>query len=107
MPSHFVRAAHVALDRHDMVLGPSEDGGFYAIGLRRPLPGLFDGVEWSTERVFRQVQRNAGLHGYSVFYLPHWYDVDTAPDLRRMSRDPLLGAHTSRVLGDLYAGRLG
>jgi rSAM/selenodomain-associated transferase 1 len=107
MPSHFILCAHAALDRHDMVLGPSEDGGFYAIGLRRPLPGLFDGVEWSTERVLRQVKRNAGRHGYSAFYLPYWYDVDTAPDLQRLTKDPLLGASTARVLRDLDAGRPG
>ena len=39
---------------YDMVLGPAADGGYWLIGLRRPCPALFEGVDWGTDKVLRQ-----------------------------------------------------
>lgn len=74
-------------DRADLVLGPTEDGGFYLIGARGMLPDVFDGVEWSGPDVFARVQANARARGISVGVLPQWWDVDDAEDLRRVLGD--------------------
>jgi rSAM/selenodomain-associated transferase 1 len=70
--------------RADVVLGPTEDGGYYAVGMREPAAGLFDAVEWSTPRAFEQTALNAERLGLRVLELPPWYDVDTPADLARL-----------------------
>jgi rSAM/selenodomain-associated transferase 1 len=86
LPIGYLVTAAVALaapgDR--VVLGPSTDGGYYLIGLKRPHRGLFQNVDWSTERVFRQTLARAADLGLPVFELPAWYDVDDQGALRRL-----------------------
>lgn len=69
-----VRSLFAALDTHDAVLGPAEDGGYWALGLARPLP-LFDGVAWSTDRVAAQTRDRLRACGAT------WAEADTARDL--------------------------
>lgn len=68
----------------DVVLGPTEDGGYYLVGLRRPERGLFQNVAWSTPQACEQTARNAARLGLRLLQLPHWYDVDTFSDLLRL-----------------------
>src|SRR5581483_10768312 len=68
----------------DVVLGPTEDGGYYLIGLRRDCPELFTGVPWSTPAVLRETLRRAGAAGLRAACLPAWFDVDTPDDLARL-----------------------
>jgi glycosyltransferase A (GT-A) superfamily protein (DUF2064 family) len=65
-----------------VVLGPSTDGGYYLIGIKQPHRSLFQNVEWSTERVFRQTLARCAEAELPVFQLPAWYDVDDADALR-------------------------
>jgi hypothetical protein len=58
------------------VLGPSADGGYYLLGLKRPHRRLFEDVAWSTESVARQTLDRAAEIGLAVHMLPSWYDVD-------------------------------
>ena len=70
-----------ALLRTDAVLGLAVDGGWWALGLRRPAPGAFRGVPMSTSRTgVLQARRLAEL-GLSTTSLPVLRDVDTAADL--------------------------
>lgn len=98
LPAHLISIAHRALESCDVVLGPAEDGGYYAIGLRAPAPAIFQGIEWSTPRVLEQTLDRCATLGLEVFFLPYWYDVDSAADLERLSRDPLLGDATAVAL---------
>jgi len=66
----------------DVVLGPSLDGGYYLVGTRRPQPGLFEGIAWSTPEVLDQTLERVRGAGLRAAFLPPWYDVDTAADLR-------------------------
>ena len=75
------------LKQNDVVLGPSEDGGYYLIGLSRNLPGIFENIAWSTADVYRQTFENTKRLGLSVESLPVGYDVDTAADLDRFSSE--------------------
>lgn len=68
----------------DVVLGPSEDGGYWSVGLRAPFPALFRDVPWSTDRVLETTLARAERLGLRVRLLPRWFDVDTASDLRRL-----------------------
>jgi hypothetical protein len=65
-----------------IVLGPSTDGGYYLIGLKRPHRRLFEDIDWSTERVAAQTLKRARELDLAVLQLPSWYDVDDAQTLR-------------------------
>ncbi len=86
LPMAYVAEASRALaaGEADVVLGPSDDGGYYLVGLRAPCPGLFDGVPWSTPRTRDATLARARALGLSVRLLPPWFDVDTADDLARL-----------------------
>jgi rSAM/selenodomain-associated transferase 1 len=84
LPESRLRQAFARLDGADVVLGPSEDGGYYLIGLKQACPELFRDIEWSSERVTAQTLARAQAMGLSVALLPPWYDVDTSADLARL-----------------------
>ncbi len=86
LPAAFLRQAvdAVASPEADLVLGPSEDGGYYLIGLRGRHPELFDGVPWITPEVFAETVRRAEAQGLRTVRLPAWFDVDTPADLARL-----------------------
>jgi len=66
----------------DFLLGETQDGGFYLIGLRKMTPGIFHGITWSSQNVFRETIANAKRIGLSNrLELPVWYDVDLPEDL--------------------------
>jgi glycosyltransferase A (GT-A) superfamily protein (DUF2064 family) len=76
-----------------MVIGPSDDGGYYLIGLKTAHRRVFEQIDWSTERVFEQTLAGAKEIGLPVEQLPTWYDVDDRTTLRRLC-DELLNEPT-------------
>jgi hypothetical protein len=85
-PMHLQKAARALRDA-DVVLIPSEDGGYVLIGTRTPQPGLFDGMAWSTDTVLAETRRRiAALSLRAVELAPLW-DVDTENDLARLERE--------------------
>ena len=84
LPASYLERAVAGLEEADVVLGPGEDGCYYLIGFKEPHPGLFERIDWSTERVGAQTLSRAGALGLRVALLPAWYDVDTAADLDRL-----------------------
>jgi len=94
LPPSYIESAIDALSnsRADAALGPTDDGGYYLVGLRRPAPGLFRGVDWSTPRAYAQTAGNAARLGLRLLELPPWYDVDTAADLARLRAELLSDA---------------
>ena len=70
-----------------MLLGGSDDGGYYLIGIKRLHHRLFEEIDWSTERVFAQTLKRAGEISLPVELLPTWYDVDDAATLERLQRE--------------------
>lgn len=82
-----VARAFKALGRHDAVFGPAPDGGYWLVGLRRSrrIPAtLLAGVRWSGPHAL--ADSIASIPGLSVAYADTLDDVDTAADLRRLSR---------------------
>lgn len=87
LPS-FAEEAFAALSEPEHVcIGPSEDGGYYLLGMEAFYPQLFEGMTYSHADVFRKTMRRAEEAGLLVTVLPRWYDVDTPGDLRRLARD--------------------
>jgi len=83
--SALVAAAHALAPPGDrLVLGPAEDGGYYLIGLKHGHRRLFEEIDWSTERVFRQTLDRAAELGLDTVTLEAWYDVDDVASLRRL-----------------------
>ena len=78
-----VDEAFNALDAGDAVIGPAHDGGYYLIGFNRDsfLPGIFQGIEWSTNTVFYQTMKFFEKSALSVHLLKVLRDVDTFDDL--------------------------
>ncbi|MFQ5854998.1 MAG: TIGR04282 family arsenosugar biosynthesis glycosyltransferase [Anaerolineae bacterium] len=85
LPASYLRLGFLRLGDPtvDVVLGPCEDGGYYAVGLQGPRPALFD-VTMSTPDVVEDTLALAGAAGLHVELLPGWYDVDTPADLARL-----------------------
>jgi len=72
-----------------VVLGPSDDGGYYLIGVKKPHRQLFEQIDWSTERVLDQTIQRATEIGIEVKLLPTGYDVDDDASLRRLCSELL------------------
>jgi rSAM/selenodomain-associated transferase 1 len=72
------------LQRHDLVIGPASDGGYYLIGMKRPEPRLFEGIAWSTPSVFQQTLAKARALRLSAHILPTLHDVDEAEDWEKV-----------------------
>lgn len=71
-----------SLQAHDLVLGVAEDGGYYLIGLNRPITQLFQNITWGTEQVLNQTKNIAQQLKLDVHYLPTLADVDRPEDLK-------------------------
>lgn len=76
-----LREAFKALETHDAVLGPANDGGYYLLGLRKPCAELFQGKNWSTDTVFKQTTEDFERLGLTWKTLPELIDIDTEADL--------------------------
>ena len=76
-----------ALSKHDLVLGPTSDGGYYLIALSIPfMDGLFTDVEWSTQSVLDKTLANAKKLSLSTHLLPKLDDIDEKEDLVNFTR---------------------
>ncbi len=87
LPSAFVTDAVERLNDCDAVLGPCWDGGYYLIGLSRPLPKLFERIDWGGSQVTQATKARAASAGVALVELPTWYDLDQCEDLVRAGRD--------------------
>ncbi len=86
IPVAHVTGALGALGRARVVLGPSLDGGYYLLGLRRPLVDVFTGIPWSTDRVLARTLARLARARVRPRFVPCWYDVDTAADVELLRR---------------------
>ena len=87
-PAILVEAARWLAEPGDtIVLGPSNDGGYYLLGMKRMHEHLFEDIAWSTEHVTGQTLERARDIGLSVRLLPEWYDVDDAKSFEILRRE--------------------
>lgn len=79
--SDIIEEAFVALDEHDVVLGPAIDGGYYLIGMKELHSEFFLEKEWSHENVMLDTIITAGEKKLKHYLLPTLSDVDYYEDL--------------------------
>ena len=82
----YVRRAAQSLATADVVLGPSDDGGFVLIGARRTVPGMLAGPAWGSSQVLEQTQAALHQQGLQVACLEPLWDVDDPEDWARFQR---------------------
>jgi rSAM/selenodomain-associated transferase 1 len=92
LPGNSVLTAAQALasGTADLVLGPSPDGGYYLVGLKKLRPDLFQGISWSSATVLADTLDKARRLSLAVHLLPSWPDIDTITDLRAFAEKPLM-----------------
>ena len=75
-------AAFNTLNHHDLVFGPSTDGGYWLVGARRKL-NVFEGISWSKANVLKNTTALAQKNGWSVHCLDPLTDMDTLSNLEK------------------------
>lgn len=69
------------LDSADAVIGPATDGGYYLLGLKHLLPGIFENKPWSTDKVLAATLTELQQYGKRFVLLQQLTDIDTLQDL--------------------------
>ncbi|SFB11915.1 hypothetical protein SAMN04489723_104301 [Algoriphagus aquimarinus] len=75
-----IAEAFERLKDSDVVIGPAHDGGYYLLGMRKFIPGLFEGIPWSTDQVATLTMNYLEKHQISFDLLPTLSDVDFEED---------------------------
>lgn len=88
---NLIMEAFEALDDHDYVVGPANDGGYYLLGMNQFSVDVFKDIDWSTDKVLKQTLAKIEAEEKSVYQLPELIDIDTVEDLEK-----------SLAYGDLY-----
>lgn len=87
-PADFIEQAFEFLELEtDAVLGKTEDGGFYLIGLRVLPTEIFENVHWSSAETFEQVYQNIMRLNLHLREVPSWYDVDKKQDFECLKKE--------------------
>jgi len=105
LPLALVVAAFDSLDQASLVLGPANDGGYYAIGASHGIRPSFDGIRWSTAYALADTLRANASQRAAI--ISPWYDVDDPTDLAilraHLSANPGAAPATARRLAALFA----
>lgn len=80
-----IEEAFEKLESHDTVLGPSSDGGYYLIGLKKLKTSLFKDKPWSSSELYEQTLNELRDSGLSYCKLEELNDIDTADDLESVN----------------------
>lgn len=83
LPLSYIQEAYqlLATQQTDIVFGPSRDGGYYLLGMRKIWVQLFTEIPWSSVDVLEQSLSAARDSGLTSALLPEWQDIDTVEDL--------------------------
>ena len=94
--------AELARPGDRIVLGPTQDGGYYLIGLKQAHTAVFEGIAWSTEAVYEETCERARSAGIEMVELPLWYDVDDRSTLKILQAELLGGIRPGFALAKGY-----
>ena len=100
LTSAIIGKASFLLRDNDIVLGPSEDGGYYLIGLKKDQKELFTGINWSSSTVLEETQNRITALGLKVALLQQLRDVDNEEDMRYFIDNGLLSAEKLNFKGN-------
>jgi len=103
LPPRLLEAARDALEAADAAIGPTADGGFYLLALRRCPDGLLDDLPWSRFDTFTKTVERLQARGLTVRILAPWFDIDRPADLDHLrdllDRREIVAPATERCLG--------
>ncbi len=87
LPRSVLEDAFETLTAHDVVVGPTHDGGYYLVGARASHPALFAGDEMGTSSALERLLSRAQALELSVGFADPFYDIDVADDLTRLAAE--------------------
>ena len=87
LPASVLEAAFETVAAHDLVVGPTHDGGYYLVGAKSSHPTLFAGDGMGTSSALERLLSRARTLNLSVGFAETFYDVDVADDLTRLAAE--------------------
>jgi hypothetical protein len=87
LPLAYLEAARAALSTAEAVFGPSEDGGFYLLALRRLPEGALAGLPWSQPETLAATEARLVSLGLRVARVESFFDIDVPTDLERLESE--------------------
>ncbi len=87
LPRSVLEDAFETLAAHDVVVGPTHDGGYYLVGAKASHPTLFAGDGMGTSSALERLLARARALELSVGFAAPFYDIDVADDLTRLAED--------------------
>lgn len=89
LKTEYLESAFEALDENHIAIGPSFDGGYYLLGMKKLEKSLFDNKQWSTPSVFNDTLADIHRLGWAAYQLPKISDVDVEEDLGEWAQEIL------------------
>jgi len=110
LPGEYVFDAFECFETdEDVVIGPTEDGGYYLVGMRKLHKRIFDDIPWGAAGALGATIDRAKEAELDLVLLPEWYDVDTPEDVERLKREleenKDVAKFTRRFLKELAKGK--
>ena len=87
LPRYVLEDAFETLAAHDVVVGPTHDGGYYLVGAKASHPTLFAGDGMGTSSALERLLSRARALELSVSFAAPFYDIDVADDLTRLAEE--------------------
>ena len=87
LPRAVLEEAFETLAAHDVVIGPTHDGGYYLVGAKASHPTLFAGDGMGTSSALERLLSRARTLELSVGFADRFYDIDVADDLTRLAEE--------------------
>jgi rSAM/selenodomain-associated transferase 1 len=97
LPAALLAASLEALRRNRIVIAPSLDGGYYAVGVRGAMPPIFTGIRWGSVNVFDSTIKRLERADIPYALGPAWYDVDRWPDVLLLAAHLRMLARSHRI----------
>jgi len=102
LPGSVLEGAFETLAAHDLVVGPTHDGGYYLVGAKTSHPTLFANDGMGSSSALERLLTRARVLGLSVDFTDPFYDIDVAGDLTRLAEElrvaPARAPRTARWL---------
>lgn len=87
LPRSVLEDAFETLAAHDVVVGPTHDGGYYLVGAKSSRPTLFANDGMGTSSALERLLLRARALELSVGYAPPFYDIDVSDDLTQLAEE--------------------
>lgn len=83
LKNYHLRFAFECLEKNDVVMGPTFDGGLYLLGMKEPYNKLLEHKEWGKGKLYRDLKNDCQKLGLSCYSLEKLQDIDREEDIPR------------------------